>query len=245
MPGVQKPHWMAPDSTNASWIRCGFSGVPSPSVVTMSAPSRRATLAWQARVASPFTRTVHVPHCPLRSQDCLTLVSLCPSRSRSIRSRSESTTTCLERPLILKLILFTRLSFPAWGSPSHWAVAERARSGSGSHGDTDASIGVPVGGLPAAPGPERRGSRRRGETEGTIYALLSIFNRKVKPAVLRRVLCPDSRTFPPSGAAEDARPLALICRGHAAMELSSHRVRNVLPCGVRAASRAGPRVAAR
>jgi len=39
IPGVQKPHWTAPASTNASWIRWGFSGVPSPSTVTTSAPS--------------------------------------------------------------------------------------------------------------------------------------------------------------------------------------------------------------
>ena len=30
MPGVQKPHWMAPDRTKASWMRCGFGGSAQP-----------------------------------------------------------------------------------------------------------------------------------------------------------------------------------------------------------------------
>ena len=68
---MQKPHWMAPDRTNASWMRWGFSGVPRPSTVMTSAPSSLATLLRQDRTALPSTITVQAPHWPFLSQDCL------------------------------------------------------------------------------------------------------------------------------------------------------------------------------
>ena len=51
MPGVQNPHWTAPASTKASWTRWGLSGVPRPSTVITSAPSRSATLVRQDNTA--------------------------------------------------------------------------------------------------------------------------------------------------------------------------------------------------
>ena len=75
MPGMQKPHCTAPASTKACWMRCGLAGVPRPSTVMMSAPSRRPTLVVHERTALPLTITVQAPHCPLRSHDCFAPVS--------------------------------------------------------------------------------------------------------------------------------------------------------------------------
>ena len=71
MPGMQKPHWTAPASTKASWMRCGFAGVPRPSTVMISAPSSLATLVVHDRTALPLTMTVQAPHWPFRSQRLL------------------------------------------------------------------------------------------------------------------------------------------------------------------------------
>ena len=70
MPGVQYPHWMAPDSVGFLDEMRIF-GSPQPSTVITSAPSRSATLRRQESTALPFKITVQAPHCPLRSQPCL------------------------------------------------------------------------------------------------------------------------------------------------------------------------------
>ena len=90
MPGVQKPHWMAPARTKASWIKWGFSGVPRPSTVMTSAPSSFTTFVMQERTDLPLTMTVQAPHCPFRSQDCLVPVRCRSPRRRSIRTISRA-----------------------------------------------------------------------------------------------------------------------------------------------------------
>ncbi len=106
IPGVQKPHWMAPDRTKASWMRWGFSGVPRPSTVMTSAPSRSAILVRQERTALPLTITMQAPHWPLRSQDCLAPVRRRSSRSRSSRTVFDSAIHSCRTPLTHILTFF-------------------------------------------------------------------------------------------------------------------------------------------
>lgn len=84
----------------------GVPGVPSPSTVMTSAPSKSVTLARQERVALPFTTTVQAPHWPLRSQDCLTPVSLRSSHNRSRRTRFWWTMNYFRIPLIVNVTSF-------------------------------------------------------------------------------------------------------------------------------------------
>ena len=85
MPGVQKPHWLAPCGTNAAAQRSRSSpGAPS-SVVTRR-PATRRTGVTQATRGAPSTHTVQHPHCPCGLQPSLTERQ--PSSSRSA-SRSE------------------------------------------------------------------------------------------------------------------------------------------------------------
>ena len=48
---------------NACWIGCGFSGVPSPSSVVISAPATVFTGVTHDRIAWPLAMTVQAPHC--------------------------------------------------------------------------------------------------------------------------------------------------------------------------------------
>src|SRR5438445_2274260 len=63
-PLMQKPHCVACSSMNACCRGCGFSMVPKPSRVVISAPSTLFTGVTQERIACAFTITVQAPHCP-------------------------------------------------------------------------------------------------------------------------------------------------------------------------------------
>ena len=54
-PFRQKPHWAACSSMKAFWMGCGFSTVPRPSRVVISAPATDFTGVMQERTARPFT----------------------------------------------------------------------------------------------------------------------------------------------------------------------------------------------
>ena len=85
IPGVQKPHWLAPVSLKASAQRSRTAG-SSPSRVVTSRPATRRTGVTQATRAAPSTQTVQHPHCPWGLQPSLGVRR--PSRSRRA-SRSE------------------------------------------------------------------------------------------------------------------------------------------------------------
>ena len=84
MPGVQKPHWLAPASTNALVHRVLSSGV-SPSTVVTERPATRRTAVTQATRGAPSTQTVQQPHCPWGLQPSLTEWQRSCSRSASRR----------------------------------------------------------------------------------------------------------------------------------------------------------------
>ena len=86
MPGVQKPHWLAPVSQNASAQRSRTSS-GRPSTVVIVRPATRRTGVTQATRGWPSTRTVQQPHCPCGLQP-----SLGERRPRSSRSTSSSDT---------------------------------------------------------------------------------------------------------------------------------------------------------
>ena len=66
MPGVQKPHWMAPWSTNACCSAESVPGSPfSASAVSMTAPSASTANTRQEFTGLPFRITVHSPHSPM------------------------------------------------------------------------------------------------------------------------------------------------------------------------------------
>ena len=81
MPGVQKPHWVAPQARNASDHRCCSSGLEPAAVVTFRPATRRAGVTQATRGASS-TSTVQQPHWPCGLQ---------PSRTASMPRRSRST----------------------------------------------------------------------------------------------------------------------------------------------------------
>ena len=61
MPGVQKPHWLAPAATKADDQRSRTVGGAPSSVVT-ARPATRRTGVTQATLGSPSTQTVQHPH---------------------------------------------------------------------------------------------------------------------------------------------------------------------------------------
>ncbi len=63
IPGVQKPHWLAPVEVNASTQRWRTSA-SRPSSVVMSRPASRATGVTHATRGAPSTSTVQHPHWP-------------------------------------------------------------------------------------------------------------------------------------------------------------------------------------
>ena len=96
MPGVQKPHWVAPQARNASDHRCCSSALRPAAVVTCRPATRRAGVTHATRGASS-TSTVQQPHWPCGLQPSRT-VSM-PRRSRSTPSRvSPSSGTSTARP---------------------------------------------------------------------------------------------------------------------------------------------------
>src|SRR5215470_5992309 len=101
MPAVQKPHWTAPCSMNASWSGSSVSPSPSPSTVRTRVPSA-STARWvQELTGAPSTSTVQAP------QTCMSqerLAPLRPSRSRSTSKSSAcaGTSRATARPLTVK-----------------------------------------------------------------------------------------------------------------------------------------------
>ena len=63
MPGVQKPHWLAPVAANAAAQRSRSSSSRPSTVVTTRPATRRAGVT-QATLGAPSTSTVQQPHWP-------------------------------------------------------------------------------------------------------------------------------------------------------------------------------------
>src|SRR4051812_38215088 len=84
MPGMQKPHWMAPVSRNASCRRLSRPPSSRPSIVVTSMPPASTARTRQEFTARPSISTVHAPHSPSAQH------SLLPVRSRSHRRASSS-----------------------------------------------------------------------------------------------------------------------------------------------------------
>ncbi len=84
IPGVQKPHWLAPASRKASTQRAWRAGF-SPSMVVTERPAIRRTGVTQATRAAPSTQTVQHPHWPWGLQPSLTDRQRNCSRSASRR----------------------------------------------------------------------------------------------------------------------------------------------------------------
>ena len=84
MPGVQKPHWRAPQAANTSAMRAR-SSADTPSRVTTSVPTERSSEVWQATRARPSTSTAQQPHWPLGEHP--SLGDMIPSSSRRAASK--------------------------------------------------------------------------------------------------------------------------------------------------------------
>jgi hypothetical protein len=103
IPGVQKPHWLAPASLNAS-VQTERSEGSIPSSVVTARPSTRRTGVTHETRAEPSTQTVQQPHWPCGLQP--SLADLRPSRSRSTSKRvAPSSCTATARPSTEKLTL--------------------------------------------------------------------------------------------------------------------------------------------
>ena len=63
MPGVQKPHWLAPLAAKASTQRALSDG-GRPSTVVTERPATRRNAVTHATRAAPSIQTVQHPHCP-------------------------------------------------------------------------------------------------------------------------------------------------------------------------------------
>jgi hypothetical protein len=101
MPGVQKPHWLAPVAQNAS-AQASRTAASRPSMVVTARPAiRRAGVTHDTR-GWPSTSTVQQPHCPWGLQPSLTLRT--PRRPRSTSSSDSSPVagTSTSRPSRLK-----------------------------------------------------------------------------------------------------------------------------------------------
>lgn len=79
IPGVQKPHWLAPVSQNAAAHRARCCGSRPSSVVTLRPDTRLAGVTQETRGA-PSTRTVQQPHWPCGLQPSFTDVQFNWSR---------------------------------------------------------------------------------------------------------------------------------------------------------------------
>ena len=93
MPGVQKPHWLAPVAQKASAQRVGRR--PARRRVVIARPATRRAGVTQATRGAPSTSTVQHPHWPCGLQP--SFAERTPSRSRSTSSSeppSSATSTC-------------------------------------------------------------------------------------------------------------------------------------------------------
>ena len=84
IPGVQKPHWRAPEAAKADAKRSLCTG-SKPSRVTTSLPATFSRARTQATKARPLTRTVQQPHWPDGAQP--SLAEVISSSSRRAESR--------------------------------------------------------------------------------------------------------------------------------------------------------------
>ena len=84
MPGVQKPHWLAPLATKASTQRALSEG-GRPSTVVTERPATRRSAVTHATRAAPSIQTVQHPHCPWGLHPSLTEWHRNCSRSASSR----------------------------------------------------------------------------------------------------------------------------------------------------------------
>jgi len=101
IPGVQKPHWLAPVEAKAAAHR---SASGSPSTVVTDRPATRAAGVTQATRGAPSTSTVQQPHCPCGLHPSFT--DRTPRRSRRASSSDDpSSGTISGRPLSLKATL--------------------------------------------------------------------------------------------------------------------------------------------
>ena len=98
MPGVQKPHWLAPLAAKASTQRALSDG-GRPSTVVTERPATRRNAVTQATRAAPSIQTVQHPHCPWGLQPSLTEWQRNCSRSASRREVPCSSTTATAAPL--------------------------------------------------------------------------------------------------------------------------------------------------
>ena len=109
MPGVQKPHWMAPFAMNAFCSGCIAPSDASPSMVVTSWPSAATASTRHDLTASPSRSTVQVPQSP-KSQPLLVPVSPRCSRNRSRRVTLGRTATLWASPLTVRWTALHRIS---------------------------------------------------------------------------------------------------------------------------------------
>ena len=96
IPGVQKPHWLAPVAEKASTQLCRQAGSRPSSVVT-ERPATRLIGVTQATLGAPSIHTVQHPHWPWGLQPSFAVRR--PSRSRSTSRREDpSSGTSTRRP---------------------------------------------------------------------------------------------------------------------------------------------------
>jgi hypothetical protein len=100
MPDVQKPHWVAKPSRNASWIGCRPCGGVRPSIVSMRASSIVSTGSRQDMTGLPSISTVQEPQAPC-SQPRRAPVRPWFSRSTSSSVVPGATSIWREKPLMV------------------------------------------------------------------------------------------------------------------------------------------------
>ena len=98
MPGVQKPHCIAPPSTNARCTGCICRRGASPSTVVTDRPTTSAIGTTQARASAPSISTLHAPHAA-SPQPYLVPVSPRSSRSQPNRWRPATSPARRSTPL--------------------------------------------------------------------------------------------------------------------------------------------------
>ena len=99
MPGVQKPHWLAPAATKASTQRVLELGRRGPRPWSPSARPPAGPAVTQATRAAPSTQTVQQPHWPWGLQPSLTERQRSCSRSASRREVPWSSSTATVTPV--------------------------------------------------------------------------------------------------------------------------------------------------
>ena len=84
MPGVQNPHWRAPQAAKTSAMRAR-SSVDTPSRDNTSVPAALSIEVWQATRARPSTSTAQHPHWPLGEHP--SLGDMIPNSSRNAANK--------------------------------------------------------------------------------------------------------------------------------------------------------------